>query len=619
MFCDFENITSCSQGLTNLQCASSNRASNVQASRTNSYALALTTLSGDSNVNGSGGWERCDISFGLQSTEGVDEWWWSSAYLPDGFHMPVGSDQCQSIGPEFHSVYSGDTQPNFEMQLCPPPYGWMARVYGGAGSPQTDGPGRTNFSITDPFGGVPATKNKWYDVLMHTKWSYTSAGVTQVWINGKQVINYNGPNLYQNYNVYLKLPNYHGPYGTSSTLYYDRVVRGPTQLAVVPSTTSSTTSSGSTTGTTSGSTTGTTTGSTTGTTGGTTSGGTTTGGTTTGTTGGLPYSGTPVPLPGVLMAANFDRGGQNVGYYDTTSGNLGGQYRLSEGVDIVTSCDPNLASPYVVNNFATGEWMNYTVNVATSGSYVFSLLAANSYSGTPAFHLEVDGVKVTGSTPVPSTGSWCTFKGVPTSAVALSAGTHVVKVVSDQQYFNLETISVTAAPVIPPNPYMSTYQGKPYTGTPIPVPGSFIAANYDLGGMNVAYSDTTTSNIGGQYRPNEGVDIIASCDASPTSSYVINNYATGEWMNYTINAANPGSYAVQLRTSNKYSSNVAFHVEVDGVKVAGPVLVPVTSDWCTFQTVKTPSFPLTAGPHVLRIVSDQQYFNLESINVTTSP
>jgi hypothetical protein len=166
---------------------------------------------------------------------------------------------------------------------------------------------------------------------------------------------------------------------------------------------------------------------------------------------------------------------------------------------------------------------------------------------------------------------------------------------------------------------MSTYKAKPYSGTPIPVPGSFIAANFDLGGQNVAYNDTTATNIGGQYRPNDGVDLIASCDAAPTAPYVINNYATGEWMNYTINAASAGNYVVQLRVANNYSSSVAFHVEVDGVKVAGPVQIPMTGAWCTFRSVATPAFPLTAGPHVLRIVSDQQYFNVDSVNVISSP
>ncbi len=603
MFCDYEGTTTCAQGGPSiLQCASATRATNVTTARTDSYALALTTQPTDTNIAGSGGWVRCDEAFTVQSTEGTDEWWWSSFYLPSTWHYPVSTDGgCQDIGPEFHSNYSGDTQPNFEIQLCPLNIygvGWYVRVYGGAGAPQSDGPGRTNFlGVKDPYGDPIATRGVWYDILMHFHWSYTSAGITDLWINGVHQAGfpYNGPNLYQGYSAYLKLPNYHPAY--TNTIYYDRTVRGPTQASVVPTTSSTTTVTGTTSGTTTGTTTGT----------------TSTSSYVTSYTG-TPFTGTPIPLTGAFMAANYDAGGQNVAYYDTTPGNLGGQYR-SDDVDIISSCDTNLVSPYVVNNFATGEWMNYTVNVATAGSYTFQLLAANNYSSAqPAFHVEVDGAKVTGSVPVPNTGAWCTFKWVPTPAVSLAAGTHVVKVYSDQQYFNLETVAAAAI-----STYMSTYQGKPHTGTPIAVPGTFWAANFDLGGQNVAYYDTTSTNIGGQYRTSEAVDIIASCDATPTASYVVNNHATGEWMNYTISVPTTGNYIVQLRAANNYSSKVAFHVEVDGVKVTGSIPVPVTGSWCSFGTAATPAFPMTAGTHVLRITSDQQYSNLETINVIGSP
>jgi hypothetical protein len=331
-------------------------------------------------------------------------------------------------------------------------------------------------------------------------------------------------------------------------------------------------------------------------------------------------------LPGSFEAENFDGGGQNVAYYDTTPGNLGALYRTGEDVDIINSCDA-AGGGYVVNNFATGEWMNYTVNATTSGSYTFQLRVSNKYANaSPAFHLEVDGVKVSGSIAVPQTGAWCTFQNVPVPAVNLTAGKHVVKIVSDQGFFNFNSVAVTSTtattpppPTTTPSGYMSTYKGKPYTGTPIAVPSMFMAANFDLGGQNVAYNDTTSTNLGGQYRTSEAVDIVASCDAAPTAAYVVNNIATGEWMNYTISVATAGNYSVQLRASNNYSSNVALHVEVDGVKVAGPVLVPVTGAWCSFQAMTTPAFALTAGTHVLRITSDQQYFNLETINVIGSP
>ncbi|HEX8963118.1 MAG TPA: carbohydrate-binding protein, partial [Rhodocyclaceae bacterium] len=525
------------------QCASSSRyGTTTAAARSGSYSLFLTTQATDTNIAGSGSWARCDNSYPIYysntnakgavatNIEGSDEWWYGSFYLPSsGWHVPQNSDGgCQDIGPvELHSNYSGDTQPNFEAFLCPmgnaTRNGWQVRIYGGSGTPQTDGPGRQDFCLNDPNtvpspplndtrclsssnGSLPQP-DKWYDIMVHLHYSITSAGLTEMWINGVQELKVSGGNYYQTYSTYNKQANYHPAY--ANTWYYDRLVHGTTQSAVIP--TGTVTVGGTTTGTTTGSTTGGTTGSTTG---------GTTGGTTTGTTGyaGTPFTGTPIPLPGSFEAENFDGGGQNIAYYDTTPGNLGGQYRTSEDVDIISSCD-SAGGGYVVNNFAAGEWMNYTVNATTSGSYTFQLRAANNYGGgKPAYHLEVDGAKVTGSIPVPNTGAWCTFQWVPAPAINLTAGQHVVKIVADQPYFNLNSVAVTAAATPTTSTFMSSYKGKPYTGTPIAVPGLFMAANFDLGGQNVAYNDTTSTNLGGQYRTNEAVDIIASCDATPTAS-----------------------------------------------------------------------------------------------------
>ncbi|HEX8963566.1 MAG TPA: heparinase II/III family protein [Rhodocyclaceae bacterium] len=165
----------------------------------------------------------------------------------------------------------------------------------------------------------------------------------------------------------------------------------------------------------------------------------------------------------------------------------------------------------------------------------------------------------------------------------------------------------------------AAYAGKPFSGTPISVPSTFMAASFDVGGQNVAYYDTTSANVGGQYRPSEAVDIIASCDPTPSARYVVNNFATGEWMNYTINVPATGNYLVQLNASNDSARSGAFHVEVDGARVAGPVPVPTTGGWCVFHPVATPAFRMTAGTHVLRIQSDRQFFNIETVDVIGSP
>src|SRR5437868_8605 len=90
---------------------------------------------------------------------------------------------------------------------------------------------------------------------------------------------------------------------------------------------------------------------------------------------GVPYSGTAVALPGTIKAENFDQGGEGIAYHDTTSGNLGGQYRATD-VDIEASS----LGGYDVGWIATGEWLSYSVNVAAAGAYIIRLQVASPHS-----------------------------------------------------------------------------------------------------------------------------------------------------------------------------------------------------------------------------------------------
>ena len=77
---------------------------------------------------------------------------------------------------------------------------------------------------------------------------------------------------------------------------------------------------------------------------------------------GWPYLGSPFQVPGTVYAANFDQGGEGVAYHDTDWTNWGGQYR-DTGVDIEFDAEGG----YDVGWFDPGEWMNYTVDVASAG------------------------------------------------------------------------------------------------------------------------------------------------------------------------------------------------------------------------------------------------------------
>jgi hypothetical protein len=80
-----------------------------------------------------------------------------------------------------------------------------------------------------------------------------------------------------------------------------------------------------------------------------------------------PYGGTAAAIPGTIQAENYDLGGQNVAYYDTTAGNSGGAYRTDD-VDIEATTDTG--GGYDIGYTAPGEWLAYTVN-AVAGTYTY--------------------------------------------------------------------------------------------------------------------------------------------------------------------------------------------------------------------------------------------------------
>jgi hypothetical protein len=311
-------------------------------------------------------------------------------------------------------------------------------------------------------------------------------------------------------------------------------------------------------------------------------------------------------IPRTIEAENFDTGGEGVGYHDNTLGNQGNAgFRTGESVDIFRSND-SAGGRYVIKNFQVGEWLAYTVNVPSGGSYDIDVRAATSSSSPDgAFRFDVDGVDKTGTVTLPSTGGWNKYQWVGKRRIVLTAGTHVVKLVVARPSFTLNSIRVRAVPA-----------PQPYFGTPIAIPGAFDAAHFDLGGEGVAYHDNTGGNQGdGQFRTGEAVDIFYSND-TVGSAYIVKNFEANEWLAYTISVPATGQYDIELRAATNVDfPNSAFRVEVDGVNATGTVVLPDTGGWSNYQWLGKKTVTLTAGTHVLKLVSERPYFGLSRLRV----
>jgi hypothetical protein len=313
-----------------------------------------------------------------------------------------------------------------------------------------------------------------------------------------------------------------------------------------------------------------------------------------------PYRGEPVTVPAFIPAEHFDRGGEGVGYHDRSAGNAGGVFRPNEDVDIIR----NGTKP-VVNNFQAGEWLAYTIDVPASGDYRIELRASTAYTNS-SFHIRIDDKDVTGPVTIPTTGGWSTYRWVGKEAVRLEAGRRVLKVFANQQYFNLDAIRIEREDVA-----HARAPATPYGGTPWPVPGHIQAEKFDHGGERVGYHDRARRNAGKAYRRDEDVDIIRL----ESGGYVVNNFQTGEWLRYTIDVAKTGRYDIKLKVSSASSAG-RFHVQVGGQNVTGSVAVPDTGGWDQFRWVGRNGVTLQAGRHVMKVVADRQYFNLNSIRIT---
>ncbi len=149
------------------------------------------------------------------------------------------------------------------------------------------------------------------------------------------------------------------------------------------------------------------------------------------------------------------------------------------------------------------------------------------------------------------------------------------------------------------------YTGSPFNG-PHNIPGTIQIEDYDNGGEGVAYHDLDSTNQGGQYRTNEGVDIEATGDTE--GGYDVGWIQAGEWLKYTVNVTQTGTYTLDLRVANTNSGGV-MHMEVDGVNVTSNLSIPQTGGWQTWTTITSPSFSLSQGPHILKLSFDTNSSN----------
>ncbi len=144
------------------------------------------------------------------------------------------------------------------------------------------------------------------------------------------------------------------------------------------------------------------------------------------------FGGEPFPIPGTIEAEDYDIGGEGLTYHDTEPDNIPGDYRPTEGVDVEKRDDGG----YHVGYIESGEWLEYTINVAKAGDYTVTTHIA-SMEGGSRFLFECAG-KRSSVVRAPQTNSWQTTMPV-TATISLPAGEQILRVrITSSNSFNID-------------------------------------------------------------------------------------------------------------------------------------------------------------------------------------
>ena len=195
--------------------------------------------------------------------------------------------------------------------------------------------------------------------------------------------------------------------------------------------------------------------------------------------------------------------------------------------------------------------------------------------------------------------------------VTLTAGEHLLTVTAGRNWLKIDRLcwrdpgSIVAPPA----------ERTPYLGAPVALPGSVQAENFDNGGPGVAYSDTDGSNNGGQYRPDESVDI----GGSEADGYSVGWVAEGEFLEYTVSVTQPGVYrATAALASPSAGGNLDVSFSGNGAATSFTLPEGGTGGFNQFDTVAASSpVTLAMGEQILRLtIGAGPPFNIDSLTFT---
>lgn len=229
-----------------------------------------------------------------------------------------------------------------------------------------------------------------------------------------------------------------------------------------------------------------------------------------------------------------------------------------------------------------GDWMDYNINVPTTGNYTLTYRVASTGTTGQIQFLANNGTLA--STTIPNTGGWQTWSTISTT-VSLIAGQQKVRLYINGGAFNINWFQLSAGTPTSSSSSQSSSSTPAFTQ-------QIQAESYNS--MSGVQTENTSDTGGGL-----NVGWIDS----------------GDWMAYSnINFPTSGSYRVEYRVASVSGSQLSLDLNFGSIQL-GALTVPATGGWQTWTTISH-TVNVVAGTYSLGVFAPQGGWNINWLRIT---
>lgn len=257
------------------------------------------------------------------------------------------------------------------------------------------------------------------------------------------------------------------------------------------------------------------------------------------------------------------------------------------------------------NNPYSATNLNWNGNIAVGQSISFGVQGEKN--GGSAERPTISGAACGGTTPASSLRSSSSLAAVSSSAISsssrLSSSSQISSSsrVSSSSSRPTSSVASSAATNTCPSQIENAYQMLAPR-----IPASIQAEDFDPAG----YSDSSTTNEGGAYRTDTGVDIKTIANGN-----AVGWMTAGEWLEYTVYVEAEGDYDLTIR-SGAVGAGRTFKISQCNTTLIESFQVPNVTTWGEFKTYAAGKVHLKPGYQKIRVtVGATDYVDLDWIHI----